>query len=123
MIARDSTVEYCAGMKPDPEKVRVWETRAPAYDRLICRYEIFSLLSHRLIDLLPADLHGTVLDIGAGSGLTSEILLERHPRCDAILIDPSRAMRKYTTARVVYGAADAAVTCHLPSSASRPGLV
>ena len=79
-------------MTPDPEKVRVWEARAPAYDRLCHRWEIFSLLSNRLIDLLPTDLQGPVLDIGAGSGLTSELLLARHPNCEAILIEPSEAM-------------------------------
>lgn len=79
-------------MIPDPEKVRVWEARAPAYDRLCHRWEIFSLLSNRLIDLLPKNLQGPVLDIGAGSGLTSELLLARHPRCEAILIEPSEAM-------------------------------
>lgn len=79
-------------MAPDPEKVRVWEERAPAYDRLCRRWEIFSRLSNRLIDLLPDALAGPVLDIGAGSGLTSQLLLARHPRCEAILIEPSRAM-------------------------------
>jgi SAM-dependent methyltransferase len=77
---------------PDPEKVRFWQARAQAYDRLCRKWEIFSLLSTRLIDLLPAGLQGPVLDIGAGSGLTSELLLARRPHCQAILIDPSRAM-------------------------------
>ena len=36
-------------MIPDPEKVRFWQARAPAYDRLIRRWEVFSLLSSRLI--------------------------------------------------------------------------
>src|SRR5262252_5045213 len=80
------------GVIPDPEKVRFWEARASAYDRLCRRWEIFSLLSNRLIDLLPASLQGPVLDIGAGAGLTSELLLARHPRCQAILIEPSEAM-------------------------------
>ena len=79
-------------MIPDPAKVRFWDARAPAYDRLCHRWEIFPLLSNRLIDLLPADMEGAVLDIGAGSGLTSELLLARHPRCEAILVEPSRAM-------------------------------
>ena len=79
-------------MTPDPEKVRIWEARAPAYDRLCHHWDIFSLLSNRLIDLLPKDLQGPVLDIGAGSGLTSELLLARHPHCEAILIEPSEAM-------------------------------
>ena len=79
-------------MTPDPEKIRFWEARAPAYDRLCRRWDIFSQLSNRLIDLLPANLQGPVLDIGAGSGLTSELLLARHPRCQAILIEPSEAM-------------------------------
>jgi SAM-dependent methyltransferase len=69
-----------------------WDARAEAYDLLCQRYEIFSLLSNRLIDLLPEDLRGTVLDIGAGSGLTSAILLDRYPCCNSILVEPSNAM-------------------------------
>src|SRR5262249_38095258 len=42
--------------------------------------------------MLPADLQGVVLDIGAGSGLTSEHLLRRFPHCQAVLIEPSEAM-------------------------------
>jgi SAM-dependent methyltransferase len=79
-------------MIPDPAKIRVWSARATAYDRLCHRWEIFSRLSNRLIDWLPADLRGAVLDIGAGSGLTSELLLARRPGCEAILIEPSHAM-------------------------------
>ena len=79
-------------MIPDPEKVRLWQARAAAYDSYCRRWEIFSLLSARLIDMLPADVSGTVLDIGAGSGLTTELLLARRPRCDSILIEPSPAM-------------------------------
>ena len=79
-------------MTPDPEKIRFWEARATLYDQLCQRWDVFPLLSNRLIDLLPADLQGPVLDIGAGSGLTSHVLLTRHPRCEAILIEPSEAM-------------------------------
>jgi SAM-dependent methyltransferase len=79
-------------VRPDPAKVRVWEARAPAYDRICRRWPIFPLLSRRIVDLLPADLHGAVLDIGAGSGLTSEHLLGRFPHCQAILVEPSEAM-------------------------------
>lgn len=87
-------------MIPDPEKVRFWQARAQAYDRLCRRWEIFSSLSIRLIDLLPTDLQGTVLDIGAGSGLTSELLLSRRPHCEAVLIEPSEAMVKIARERL-----------------------
>ena len=79
-------------MIPDPERVRFWSARADAYDRLCRRWEIFSRLSDRLVDLLPADLAGAVLDIGSGTGLTSERLLARHPDVEAILVEPSAAM-------------------------------
>ena len=79
-------------MIPDPEKVRFWQARAEAYDSLCRRWEIFTRLSVRLIDLLPEGLQGPVLDIGAGSGLTSELLLDLRPHCEAILIEPSEAM-------------------------------
>ena len=58
-------------MLVDADKVRLWSARAPAYDALCRRWAIFAALSDRLIEWLPADLQGTVLDIGAGSGLTS----------------------------------------------------
>jgi SAM-dependent methyltransferase len=86
---------------PDPDKVRIWEARAPAYDELCRRWQIFSLLSNRLIDLLPAHMEGPVLDIGAGSGLTSELLLDRHPHCQAILIEPSEAMLNIARRRLL----------------------
>ena len=79
-------------MRPDTDKVRLWSARARAYDALCRRWQIFAALSDRLIDWLPADLRGTVLDIGAGSGLTSERVLARHPRSDVVLVDPSEAM-------------------------------
>jgi len=87
-------------MTPDPKKVRVWEARAPAYDELCRRYDIFSRLSNRLIDLLPQDLEGSVLDIGAGSGVTSNLVLDRYPRCDAILVEPSEAMMNIARANL-----------------------
>jgi hypothetical protein len=42
-------------LEVNPEKVRAWDVRAAAYDRLCRRWEIFSLLSNRLIDWLPAE--------------------------------------------------------------------
>jgi SAM-dependent methyltransferase len=79
-------------MRPDPEKIRFWGARARAYDRICRRWDVFPRLSNRLVDLLPADLQGPVLDIGAGPGLTSETLLARQPRCQALLIEPSEEM-------------------------------
>jgi SAM-dependent methyltransferase len=87
-------------MKPDPKKVGVWDARAPAYDRLCRRWDIFPLLAGHLIDLLPEDLRGPVLDIGAGPGLASEILLARRPHCQAILIEPSEAMMNIARANL-----------------------
>lgn len=81
-----------ADLRPDPEILKLWDERAAAYDRLCHAQGLFTLLSNRLIDMLPADLQGAVLDIGAGSGLTSELLLARHPQCEAILLDPVEAM-------------------------------
>src|SRR5438128_492283 len=87
-------------MPADAEKVRLWSARAPAYDTLCRRWPIFADLSERLIDLLPANLLGTVLDIGAGPGLTSERVLARHPRCDVVLVDPSEAMLEIARVRL-----------------------
>src|SRR5579862_863328 len=79
-------------MIPDPAKVRTWDERAQAYDTLCRRWDVFTLLSTRLIEMLPAALPGDVLDIGAGSGLTSELLLSRHPESRTILIEPAQGM-------------------------------
>ena len=79
-------------MTPDPAKVRSWHERAAAYDRLCRRWDVFTLLSARLIEMLPARLDGDVLDIGAGSGLTSGLLLDRHPECSVTLLEPAQAM-------------------------------
>lgn len=81
-----------AAVIPDPERIRLWSERATAYDGLCRRWEIFTRLSSRLVEWLPADLRGAVLDIGAGTGLTSELLLACHPRVEAILVEPSEAM-------------------------------
>lgn len=81
-----------ADLRPDPEILKLWDERAAAYDRLCHAQGLFTLLSNRLIDMLPEDLQGAVLDIGAGSGLTSELLLARHPGCKVILLDPVEAM-------------------------------
>lgn len=87
-------------MRPDPEKIRLWGARASAYDAICRRWPTFSLLAGRLVELLPDDVHGRVLDIGAGSGLTSQHLLDRHPRCEAILIEPSEAMLQLARQRL-----------------------
>lgn len=105
-------------MTPDPETVRVWEDRAEAYDRLCHRWEIFTLLSSRLIDMLPADLEGPVLDLGAGSGLTTELLLARHPRCNSILLDPAAAMIEIARRNLAGRAAD----FHVASIEAAPAL-
>jgi SAM-dependent methyltransferase len=77
---------------PDPERIRYWSARAAAYDRLCRRWEIFTRLSSRLVESLPANLLGAVLDIGAGTGLTSGLLLVRHPEAQPILVEPSEEM-------------------------------
>ena len=79
-------------MMPHPQTVANWSAKAEAYERLSQRWEIFRKLSQRLVGMLPVEMRGTVLDIGGGAGLTSEILLARFPDCESILIEPAKNM-------------------------------
>jgi hypothetical protein len=97
MARAEPQLALSSSLAPDPEKVRLWSARAPAYERLCRRWQIFTAPSDRLIDLLPAELAGAVLDIGAGSGLTAELRLARRPRCDIMLVDPSEGMLEIAT--------------------------
>jgi len=77
---------------PQPQTVANWSAKAEAYERLSNRWEIFRKLSQRLVEMLPKEMRGAVLDIGGGAGLTSQILLARFPGCESILVEPAENM-------------------------------
>lgn len=69
-----------------------WDARAKGYLAFTLRYPLFSLLADRLIALLPPRFRGSVLDLGVGSGLVSERLLERFPGARVHLLEPTPGM-------------------------------
>ena len=80
--------------------IRSWHIRARAYNALIGHWTIFTEMVDRLIDLIPSDFAGHALDIGGGSGLLSERLLDRHPNATITLIEPAEAMRSLARHRL-----------------------
>lgn len=77
-----------------------WHVRARAYDDLIGRWSIFTEMAERLIDLIPRDFAGHALDIGGGSGLLAERLIERHENAKVTLIEPAEEMRSLARHRL-----------------------
>lgn len=84
----------------DRPTIDLWESRAPAYAALVRRWTIFTTLAQRLVDSLPADFDGALLDLAAGSGLCSERVLMRHPLAQLHLADPAPAMLTEARARL-----------------------
>ena len=80
--------------------VRSWHDRARAYDNLIGHWSIFTEMVDRLIGLIPGDFAGHALDIGGGSGLLSERLLDRHSNASITLVEPAEAMRSLALHRL-----------------------
>lgn len=67
-----------------------WGDIAPAYAKLMGPGSPLDQMSKRLVELVPAGAR-EVLDLGAGTGLTSEHLLARRP-ANVHLVDPSPGM-------------------------------
>ncbi len=84
----------------EDEIIRSWHVRARAYDDLIGRWSIFTEMVDRLIDLIPSDFAGHALDIGGGSGLLSERLLDRHSNASITLVEPAEEMRSLALHRL-----------------------
>ncbi len=80
-------------MKAKSETVEFWNARAEAYDRNTRDWGIFPAMSQRLVEAaLPEGFSGQVLDLGAGTGATSETILELRPQARVALLDPSSGM-------------------------------
>jgi trans-aconitate methyltransferase len=81
------------------EVIQSWHDRAHAYDNLIQRWPIFTELVRRLLEFLPNKFDGHALDIGGGSGLLTEQLLEKCPNAHITLVEPANEMRALASRR------------------------
>ena len=86
-----------------------WNQRASQYDELVRTQPLFSVLAHRLLDLLTwpsvesrssflARFHA--IDLACGTGCVSDALLSRYPLAQVHLIDPSAAMMNLARPRL-----------------------
>ena len=82
------------------EVIQSWNDRAHAYDNLIRRWPIFTSMADRLLECISSDFNGHALDIGGGSGLVAERLLNKHPKACVSLIEPAAEMRALATRRL-----------------------
>jgi len=73
--------------------VASWETRGPAYARLVERWPLFATVADRLVAAVPEDAEGIAVDVAAGSGLVSSRLLAARPRLRVHLIEPAASLR------------------------------
>lgn len=89
-------------MRPEDREacIRSWDERAAIYAGLSRADPSFRALAGRLVDELPAPFRGRVLDVGAGAGLLTEILLARHPGARVTLTEPAAAMRALAAERL-----------------------
>ena len=72
-----------------------YNKRAKLYETLFNRFRYATTLK-RLIRSLPINvpIHAKILDIGCGSGLTTQFLIERFPKADIYGLDYSEEMLK-----------------------------
>ena len=82
------------------EVIRSWHDRAHAYDTLIGRWPIFTSMADRLLECISGEFNGHALDIGGGSGLVAERLLNKHPKACVTLVEPAAEMRALATRRL-----------------------
>lgn len=80
--------------------IQSWQDRARAYHVLTEHYPLFSQLSERLVDLLPASFTATLIDLAAGAGLSTECVLARYPHAQVYLVEPAQAMLALALQRV-----------------------
>lgn len=80
--------------------IRSWHDRAQAYDNLVGRWPIFTSMADRLLECISGEFSGHALDIGGGSGLVAERLLNKHPKACVTLVEPAAEMRALATRRL-----------------------
>ena len=82
--------------------IHSWHERARAYHTLTNTQPVFQAMADRLIDLLPAPFNGTAIDLAAGAGLVSELLLSRWPQARVYLVEPAQAMLDQALQRLAH---------------------
>lgn len=80
--------------------IRSWHERANAYNRLIERWPIFTNMVNRLLEFIPKEFDGHALDIGGGSGLLAEHLLDKYPKSRVTIVEPAEKMRVLASRRL-----------------------
>ena len=87
--------------EPSQEDViRSWNVRANAYDKLIRRWPIFTSMADRLLEYISGEFAGHALDIGGGSGLLADRLLNKHPKACVTIAEPAAEMRALAMRRL-----------------------
>ena len=78
-----------------------WEERAEAYATFVERWEIFTRMADRLIDLAPDPEHlGAVIDVAGGTGLVTRRALERDPEALVHVVEPAASMLRHVRERL-----------------------
>ena len=80
--------------------IRSWNQRAYAYNKLIERWPIFTNMVNRLLEFIPKEFDGHALDIGGGSGLLAEHLLDKYPKSCVTIVEPAEEMRVLASRRL-----------------------
>ena len=107
MVCRD-------GADGDVVAEDVWAAVASAYDVFAVPHEPARRAAlDELVPLLRPDC-GPILDVGAGSGASVAVVLDRLPTASVVALEPSRAMRSLLLSRI------AARTAWFPRVTVRP---
>jgi SAM-dependent methyltransferase len=72
--------------------IKTWSSLASSYAQLIERYTLFRVLAKRLIALTPLDRARIIADVGAGTGLLSQELLQIVSDIELYALEPAPGM-------------------------------
>lgn len=80
--------------------VDLWDQRARAYEALLQQHPIFGHMAARLAAELPESFAGQALDLGSGTGLLAESILQARPLARVTLLEPAAAMLEIARQRL-----------------------